>query len=618
MVIVFETLVPITLLVISSFGFGFVVATFLGARGFRSPVFYLLIGASLLIAIGGWLNVLGIFRYEFVVGWTVLGILFTVWFAFQRSRSVSALFEWVRLNRSEFFLSLIAITAVVFVFLRNSGYGWINGHDDMEAYMAFAEKLEQTGSMGDDPFSRRRLVSSLGGQTVLDAAFLALGPAYGLKSVDMSLGFLALTAIAAFWAKRSWLGKVGSLLFLLLSAFYWLPSANVTSHYFVMAGILAVLFFVTNPREEFSRGDWLILCLIFATSMTLKTTTTTFLLLLLPLIAAVLFSFGPRLFLRNSFVLASALLLIVLPFSLSLRNSSGTFFYPFLGKGFQAAHLSLDFVSTTTSGSLFLEFAKVPFRRPEMLVASLLVLIALVIGRKKKNIALLYTTLAGILALFVPYYASSGSFDATRYAASIFYPILLAAVLQIPFSLAFNRVLASGSLVVLTLVSSSPYLSLSPRVPFQFYLSETPAWLSGERYRSDLDRVRAIQALAPEGSSIIVNGPTAYLWDFNSHRVLIADLPGSASPPPGLDLSGSLDSIADFLEMGDVDYLVADYTGHFDHDAFKYMLAEDYPPQWRNDVANQFRYYEVALELRSLCGAIYDDGTTLLVAVGCP
>src|SRR5579883_1453764 len=48
-----------------------------------------------------------------------------------------------------------------------------NPHDDFHAYLVFPEKMIQTGSLGPDPYSERRITSGLGGQYFLDTLVLA-------------------------------------------------------------------------------------------------------------------------------------------------------------------------------------------------------------------------------------------------------------------------------------------------------------------------------------------------------------------------------------------------------------------------------------------------------------
>src|SRR5262249_32512327 len=65
-----------------------------------------------------------------------------------------------------------------------------NRHDDFHAYIVFPRKMIQTGELGRDPFSVRRMVASLGGQSFLHALVLAGLQEQNLHLMEPGIGLL--------------------------------------------------------------------------------------------------------------------------------------------------------------------------------------------------------------------------------------------------------------------------------------------------------------------------------------------------------------------------------------------------------------------------------------------
>jgi hypothetical protein len=95
--------------------------------------------------------------------------------------------------------------------------GRFNPHDDLQAYFVFPEKMIQTGAMGPDPYSERRIVS-LGGMSFLHALVLAVADARYLVVVDPGVSLLLAAALVPGLARdaraRPWAAVLGVLVLL--------------------------------------------------------------------------------------------------------------------------------------------------------------------------------------------------------------------------------------------------------------------------------------------------------------------------------------------------------------------------------------------------------------------
>ena len=123
------------------------------------------------ILLGGALNLTGAISRPSVLGLILSGaaLLFI-----ELGRSRRALLAWLavavgRIREASLLskLSLLVFLGLLLLFYASSVFTLhFNPCDDYQAYMVFPEKMIQTGSMGADPFSERRLLS-LGGMSFL-------------------------------------------------------------------------------------------------------------------------------------------------------------------------------------------------------------------------------------------------------------------------------------------------------------------------------------------------------------------------------------------------------------------------------------------------------------------
>ena len=213
-----------------------------------------------------------------------------------------------------------------------------NRGDDFQAYFVFPEKMLQTGSMGPDPFSGRRLESSLGGKSFLDTFVLSVLSVQNLHVLDSGLGPLIILGL--LWGTMqehgiSLAGSVGMLpVFLLIPA----PTGNVTSLYTGLALFLSL--YRTLNWKELSSSSFisrlLVTAMLAAAICSLKSN-------FIPACAFVCScSFLCYLIGKSNRrtaaveVVSTGLLVLafMLPWMISMYQSSGTLLYPLLGRGY--------------------------------------------------------------------------------------------------------------------------------------------------------------------------------------------------------------------------------------------------------------------------------------------
>lgn len=150
-------------------------------------------------------------------------------------RYVSRFFQSIRTGYTgrplyTFFIVLLLFLCVIRVVSMVAPHAY-NLHDDLQGYMVFPEKMVQTGSLQTDPFSERRIVSSIGGKAFIDSLVLIFSDVEFLHFVDRGFGFslflITLYGVLAYIRLK----KEYILALLFIPVLMAAPMANITAIY---------------------------------------------------------------------------------------------------------------------------------------------------------------------------------------------------------------------------------------------------------------------------------------------------------------------------------------------------------------------------------------------------
>lgn len=165
-------------------------------------------GIALSVVVGGVLNVTWTISRTVVLIYLGLGLVYWL-FDFYKNRDLvfNSLSQEIRDCRKDkvVFIGTLIICLLILVQYAGSvstplGF---NPHDDYHGYFVFPNKMLQMGSMGPDPFSERRLVSSLGGQTFLDTFILSTLSYKNLNLLDSGCGLIiAIGLLLGYFKKK--------------------------------------------------------------------------------------------------------------------------------------------------------------------------------------------------------------------------------------------------------------------------------------------------------------------------------------------------------------------------------------------------------------------------------
>jgi hypothetical protein len=509
-----------------------------------------------------------------------------------------------------------AITATMF-----------NPADDFQAYFVFPEKMLQTGSMGPDPFSGRRLESSLGGKSFLDTFVLSMLSFGNLHLLDPGIGLLIIVGLllGRFDEKNTpgW-GRLGILFFLVL-----IPPAtgNITSLYIALALFLSLYRTLVweglQSARFFSRV--LVVAVLAAAICSLKST-------FIPVCGIFLtcsFLCYPiargkwRTTVVEMTTTAVFVIVLTLPWMIAMRASSGTLLYPILGKGY---HQSAYGNSASPYSDLTISKAATVLKN--ISDASSVVLFALgiiyLVTRKWRSSAggvplfLLAGAFLGKIALTV----ATGGSHTYRYS----FPFVMAATIVLLTELvsgalsseeaksrSSERAAFAAWVAAVFLVG---FFWDGSRLAYIDYVRNVRQRMRDSSLVSaeETDGYRKLQESIPRGEICLARLDKAFLLDFRQNRVFVMDQPGESSVPPGMPLFSGSEALAGYLLSKSIRYVAYSYGDEAGFaKALSYRLSPYFDPWDRRRAEHTFDVQDNLAELGKTRALIFDDGKNFVL-----
>jgi hypothetical protein len=501
-----------------------------------------------------------------------------------------------------------------------------NAHDDFYAYFVFPEKMLQSGSMGPDPFSEIRVISSSGGQSFLHTFVLARLHEENLHLLDGGVGLAIVVGLLMGYLRHSstpW-GAAPAVIFL----FLWIPPlvGNIASLMTSLALFLSMHRILAWPegtgRGLFSRA--VMIALIIAAICSLKATLipTCGLFVACSYFLAIAAADRKRNLIREMVMVILLSGVFLLPWSLSLYQSSGTLLYPLLGKGFHGSRYG-TFLSPM-SGLKPMEIAEItlakvtdPFMAALFLLGTRHLLSKQwVLEPRRATLSLL---IAAILGKFILTMATAGE-ASYRYS----YPFVLAIILillveavRAPATYSTARV-SLGTLVV-SVLAAGLLMGASWDEARRSYLEQLGSLRDGVRNTvliraGERDAYRKMQLSIPARETFLERVEKPFLLDFKRNRVFIVDWPGASSPPPGMPFFQGGEALARYLLSKSVRYVAYSYASEagFSRRVLSHRLSDQ--NAWvRTHAQHAFDFQDNLLELGNKRKRIYDDGETFVL-----
>jgi len=610
-------------------GWGHVVAVL--ARVRQSPRIGILAGWGMAatVTIGGVLNLSGSISPALLRAYTVVGAAIVVWREWRRRSFGGFVVRQIRRLRADPLLAVVVLfSALAFLAtLAGSALLSINPHDDAHAYLVFPRKMLDAGSLGADPFSERRMLA-YGGQSFLQAIMLAYVDVTSVHAMDRGLACLvAASLIVGHAAKRR--VSVGATLAVLWVFGLMLPDvANVSAEVTGMALLLALMSTFVLFRSETLGTRVLLMATLTAAIIALKNS----LIIAVVLTFAFLYVVGARATIRaravEAMLVAAFALLLLAPWMVDMRRSSGTLLYPLLGHGYHASAYSK--FPPVACGNLTLTNTMSVVRQAAALPSMLVIgaLIVFLFSKPSRGIPDRGATLGAFAAAFltaVLLSVTSGFEPGQHYD----YPLTAAMVVFVlteslgRYSTGPTREGSFSSARRAALFALLILLPMSFLPAFHLYKSAAARVVTKKvRRRPDLmespRELRTLQSVIPRGESVLARLARPYNLDFARNRVFIIDWPCGAGPAPGIPCSGTAEDVARYLRSRGVRFVMYSYANEAKYSRLVFgsrltLLGDGYSRRVRRLTKYTFAFQDRLSVLGRAYERIGDDGKVFVL-----
>jgi hypothetical protein len=587
-------------------------------------------GLSLSIFVGGLFNLAWIISPPLVITYLFIGLL--IWVRFdgskiRPSKILKLFFRWKVTPGTSKVKTFLAFLLILITILRYAGAvdsNNYNGHDDYHAYLAFPFKMLQMGSLGPDPFSVRRLVSSLGGQYFLQSFALSSLTIRNMSLMDLGVGFLiSASLLLGYLLERrisAWVAITIMALFIMIPP----PWAN-TSSLMIALALLFSLFRILDwqcLKENRLIPNTLILSLLIAGISGVKTTYApfAFAMVLVSYIVRFLAPHSNRsLVIKEAAFVAIGTFLALLPWMISLYQSSGTLFYPILGKGFDGSSYGAYTSPSSFSGLKILLEPGLP------LIAFLFVLLPLTIFLRspsdQEERVTFQPVLLGALISFLVITVGIGGYAVERHTFPVWMvvvfstlPNLLKGFEKRPNAF-WSRNLIVGVILIGLLIVQTVKTSRHWNNAFNLNIGDNTRLL-GSLFEKDYSQYANMQKAIPPGASVLSRLSKPFILDFKRNLIYLNGFPGTASPPPGMPVRKGGEALATYLLGQSVRYVAYSY---FDEAGFQkvwygHLLTDKRIHPWLRDEAElTYDFHSNVMELSKTYHKIFDDGEILVL-----
>ena len=583
-------------------------------------------GLSVLIVIGGFLNLFALIYKSILLSLVGIG-LFLFFVDVILSRKI--LFGYigklrVLMSNKLILLGLFLVVMIAGVKYTRSVYSnEFNIHDDYHSYLVFPEKMIQTHTLGQDPFNTRQMTASLGGASFLQTLILCMFPLDFICCMDEGVGLLIIVLLLLFYREGGDLfGCRLFLVFILLATpLLFLFKANVTSLLIPIA--LFLCLFRAYEGDLFCPQHYIrnaiIVSLVVSALCTLKSSN------IIALGCFCVFGYRVR-FIKTKArkqiivefgIVAILIGMMLLPWMLQMYHSCGTLFYPILGQGYYASSYS-DFshFDTSWNGIAVLYIFKLLINT---CFISFLILSILFLKDTQKKLSnqlyLVYFVISVFVGILGIGYATK-AFAVTRFSSSFMYAGILLLLANILRNWRKGRdfrwaiaLFISGILVGGGLNNAKDYIfNMGSRLKGA---KQAKSILTED----DQSRAVQLQEVVPESEILMARLQKPFVLDFERQPIYVIDFPGESSPPPGLPFAQGPESVAEYLVGHSVRYIAYSYQAEagYSKERFKVRLSSSTHAWIRFEAERTFDFQDNLNRLIQTRKRLYDDGEICVI-----
>jgi len=484
-------------------------------------------GMALAVAVGGLLSQLGLISANTVIGFVVLGAVLALACAFRDGIARPDLGAWCLVGLVLVALPVLARYAAAVHFQATSC-----GDDDI-AYFPMIARLLQTGTL-IEPFSLRRL-AGFGGQTFLQSLVVVLGSEANAYLMDRGIALVAAFGLVLGLFRRQGPNDLVPLGLTLLVVVL-LPFPLLNSHSHLTGLVLFLTLFRTLDRiAEPTSADWrslVLVGLVVAGAASLRANFS-----FAAAIIVVLFWWPDRraaetartavaASARALATVGSATLVALGPWMLLLQQSSGTPLYPLL-RGNHRPEFE-NYAAQLDLGQ-HLAFVAEVFADPRLSLF-LLPMVLYAFRRPSRAGLACYVSAIVTAAAMAWAFTLSDPQNIHRYVAPVLNTAFIGTgVIFIEHARQSGNVGKAGNWIL-----GAAILVLMPVMVSKDVGRLIDNW--GHRPLALMERTHYgnMQAAVPAGARLLTAVDHPFVLDFRRNEILPVDIPGAASPDPGM------------------------------------------------------------------------------------
>jgi hypothetical protein len=625
-------------IILSLAGWGTLVVKVLRTGSSSGFGFNAAVGLALSTSVGAVLNLAQVISPLVVRVYLLIGLLLGVFFfAIQQRRQIGdGLGSAWAYFRQRKLLALVAFFFVSVTFIKYATVvspGVFHPHDDYHAYFVFPTHMLQTGTLGQDPFSERRITSTLGGNYFVNTFLLAVTGRYEtMRLLDEGVSFIILLVLLTEIMFRRKIPGYWVLTVLVGAVLTQGAVSNITAVYGGTLLMIVLFELMDTVGGDPGLNHAVLLAIVSAGLMSLKTT-------FAPITGIFFLSYywfqlsrvrekGKAI--KSAALCAFLIFILLLPWMIDAHRSSGTFFYPLLGKGYHGSRYGIFMLPTAHMGFNNLLGFIDGFVNPMgtmLAIEAFLVFLAYRMKKGDRLVELIIVINLMIDAVFIG--IGIGGVQTYRYEFAFLFAVALFLLVK-ELALDVSSSAPNPSLNFAERVA--PVLLLGIMIGGgldQFVLYEKwvglPQFLNAFKDRSidspaEVAEYRDMQSAVPPGQKMMVRLDKNFLLDFRRNVIYINDLPGGASLPPGIPAFKGPDALADYLLQHGIRYLAYSYG---DEAAFSWR---EYSDRLKPNVNIWLRRgAQIAYDFQDNCvllgktrKRLYDDGQMFVLDLATP
>ncbi len=625
------------LMLVSLNGWGRMLAKAFDVQGVPASVACSL-GIAVMVWIGGFLNLVHGIYVGVLLALVCVGLLLYVLLRQQRQEEYAWLSVWKQTSKWSRIVIILALLILFFRVAATVRLGEFRADDDGSAYLVYPLKMLSAHHFASDPFSDRRVISSLGGAYLLQAFFIAVTSLAHIGMADRTLG-LALMFLALLDLGRALDLSPQQISAMELIA-YLVPQEtfNLTFTILPISLFLSMVWIIYETSKQAESQRWRYAALMGVIGGGVISLKSTF----LPYAGAI--ALVPYLFIfwklkrMQTWILpviaGLGALSVMAAWMIAMKHESGTYLYPILGRGVDYSSYGLfpSMRRFSSSRAIVRSFI-------QGIVLLILVVIQLISGIHDKRSKLSVSILLSAAFAITAFNLESGGDYIWRYNFSQFFTAILvffavqASARYIAGTQPDRWTKIGYTCAVVSLIACVFYYDVQGgRVaPFQqmrveaiLYRHNLRASLTGMQLVSPADRgaYRAVEASLPTVAvALDVTTDSFLLKDHGSRKFLLDDWPGAASPAPGWPFTHDLNDIVKFLRRNRVRYIIYgyDYAAWFDMRSCQAIPHQAHFSQLDHALEIlDFVSHRQLDQLRATHFIVYDDGKIAVIDLSEP